>query len=92
MIKTLRVPITDDATPINVSDVGDYLPGKSLVLRNRSGTDLVMGGEDVTIVNGFDLLNGESLPVILERGEIVYLRGPAAGPYEVQVLLQGVPE
>lgn len=85
-----RVNVTGAATALNGGDAGDYREGKALLLRNRSTSNLDIGGNTVASGAGYELLAGEAITVPLEAGEIVYAIGPSAGPWRVDVFRTGI--
>lgn len=86
----LRKQVTDQPTPLNAGDEGDNIPGKKLLLHNRSESSIDLGDEGVTTGTGFELNADDSVSVELEHGETIYAVGPGPGPFRVDVLMTGV--
>jgi hypothetical protein len=85
----LRKQVTNEPTPLNASDAGDNVPGKRLLLHNRSTSSIDLGDDTVTSGNGFELDADDSVAVELEHGETLYAVGPGPGPFRVDVLMSG---
>lgn len=88
-VRGARVNVTNQPTQLSSGD--DNREGESVLIRNRSGVALDVGGPDVVSGAGFELLANEDMTVDgLLTGNVVYAVGPGAGPYRVDVLRNGV--
>jgi hypothetical protein len=86
----VRVQVTDEPTPLCVTENGDLVPGGSLLISNVSAGNLDLGGANVASGAGFELLATDATSAELKSDEILYAVAPDAGPYEVHVLRTGV--
>lgn len=84
-----RVQVTDAPTPLNAGDTGDPIPGKSMLLHNRSASALDLGDQNVVTGQGFELDADDVVSIDLAQGETLYAVGPNAGPFRVDVLMSG---
>lgn len=88
----VRVSVTDAATALDAA-TDDAYGGEGLVVRNRSQVAIDIGGSDVVVGSGFELLPGASpdwvgdtVTVPLSPQERAYGRAATAGPHRVDVL------
>lgn len=89
--KSRRIPVeADTLTRLDTEVETDKTGGSSLVVRNRSSSTCEIGGADLVLGEGFDLLPNESFPFpyLPPADKGIYAR--CASAIELQVFESGV--
>lgn len=81
------ISVGNTPTPITAA-TSDNVAGKSIALKNTGTAPVRLGGEDVTMADGFPLGPGETISFDLTDNEILYAVAASSGT--VNALFEGV--